>query len=219
MRCTTPVPVKPRSRPRAITLTRNQFFGAGFALVAGATALGLEPATALAQPPAGAPGAIPAGDLAYVRLLIGVELLAADFYTEAIASKHLRGRGNEDAVTALVNENEHYDYLGFLVKSGGGVPLTAADVNFSYPTGAFYTAKSVLALATTLEQLSLGAYLGAAGNVANPVVQSVIAQITATEAQHLSAFSLRSGGTAFHGAFPPAMTIEEASDALGAYTS
>jgi hypothetical protein len=202
-----------------MTLTRNQFFGAGFALVAGATALGLEPATALAQPPAGATGAIPAGDLAYVRLLIGVELLAADFYTEAIASKHLRGRGNEDAVTALVNETEHYDYLGFLVKSGGGVPLTAADVNFSYPTGAFYTAKSVLALATTLEALSLGAYLGAPGNVLNPVVQAAIAQITATEAQHLSAFSLRSGGTAFQAAFPQAMTIEEASDALGAYTS
>jgi hypothetical protein len=152
-------------------------------------------------------------------MLIGVELLAADFYAEAIASKHLRGRTNEDAVTALVNETEHYNYLGFVVKSAGGIPLTAADVNFTYPTGAFYTAKSVLALATTLEQLSLGAYLGAAGNVANPVVQSAIAQITATEAQHLSAFSLRSGGTAFQDAFPQAMTIQEASDALGAYTS
>ena len=202
-----------------MTLTRNQFFGAGLALVAGATALGLEPVAALAQPPPGAIGTISASDLAYVRMLIGVELLTADFYGEAVASKHLRGRGNEDAVTALVNENEHYGYLSFAVSSAGGVPLTAADVNFTYPTGAFYTARSVLRLATTLEQLSLGAYLGAAGNVANTVLQSAIAQITATEAQHLSAFSLRAGGTAFQEAFPQPMTIEEASDALGAYTS
>lgn len=202
-----------------MTLTRNQLFGAGFALVAGATAMGLEPVTALAQPPAGAIGALSSPDLAYVRLLIGIELLAADFYAEAIASKHLRGRGNEDAVTALVNETEHYSYLSFALSSVGGVPLTAADVNFTYPTGAFYTARSVLRLATVLERLSLGAYLGAAGNLANTVLQGAIAQISATEAQHLGAFSLRSGGHAFQRAFPQPMTIQEASDALGAYAS
>ena len=34
---------------------------------------------------------IPDDDLAYARLLVGAELLAADFYAQAIASKHSSG--------------------------------------------------------------------------------------------------------------------------------
>jgi hypothetical protein len=35
--------------------------------------------------------AIPDGDLAYVRFLVGAELLASDFYAKAISSKHFSG--------------------------------------------------------------------------------------------------------------------------------
>jgi hypothetical protein len=77
----------------------------------------------------------------------------------------------------------------------------------------------VTKLASTLEQLALGAYLGAAGNIANAVVASAVAQITANEAQHLAALSLRAGQPAYHDAFPVPLTIVEASDALSAYTS
>jgi len=50
-------------------------------------------------------------------------------------------------------------------------------------------------------------------------LQTAVAQITANEAQHLSAFSIHSGNPAFHEAFPDVLTIAEASDALDAYTS
>ena len=152
-------------------------------------------------------------------MLVGVELLMVDFYTDAVASQHLRGAALADAELALVNEGEHYNYVAAIAAATGVAALTAADINFTYPSGAFFTAKSVTKLAITLEQLALGAYLGAAGSIANPVVAAAVAQITANEAQHLAAFSLHAEQAAYHDAFPEPMTIEEASDALDAYTS
>lgn len=204
-------------------LTRRHLFGSGArgagALVLGGSAAGLLAANAEANPPAASIGAVAASDLAYVRLFVGVELLMVDFYTDAVASKHLRGATLADARLALVNEGEHYKYLAAVVGSTGVAALTAADVNFTYPSGAFFTATSVTKLANTLELLALGAYLGAAGNIANLVVAAAVAQITANEAQHLAAFSLHDGQPAYHAAFPDPLTIEEASDALAAYTS
>ena len=103
--------------------------------------------SAAAAPPSGALGVVPAGDLAYTRMLIGVELLAIDFYTNAIASKHLRAGALDDARVALINESEHYAYLANALTALGQTALTAADVNFSYPAGSFYSADAVTGLA------------------------------------------------------------------------
>lgn len=203
-------------------LTRSQLFSSGArsgaVLALAGSGLGALAGSAEAAPPSGSTGAL-AGDLAYARLLTVVELLLVDFWTEAIASKHLSGKALTSADLVLVNESEHYAYLAGVLTEVGLVPLTAADVNFTYATGAFYTTASVVRLAVTLETLALGAYLGAAGNVVNPVLQQAVAQITANEAQHLSVVSREGGQPAFHDAFPAAMTISEASDALDTYTS
>jgi Ferritin-like domain len=204
-------------------LTRAQLFFSGVrggaALLVTGSVFGALADTSTAAPPSGAPGVVPAGDLAYARMLIGVELLAIDFYTNAIASKHLRSGTLDDARVALINETEHYAYLANVLTAVGQTALTGADVNFSYPAGSFYSAEAVTGLAVILELLSLGAYLGTAGNLTNAVLQSAVAQITANEAQHFAAFASRSGDPAFHDAFPGALTIAEASDALATYTS
>ena len=203
-------------------LTRSQLFSSGArggaVLALAGSGLGALAGSAAAAPPSGAAGAM-AGDLAYARLLTVVELLLVDFWTEAIASKHLSGKAFASAKLVLINESEHYTYLAGVFTEVGLVSLTAADVNFTYATGAFYTTASVTRLAVTLETLALSAYLGAAGNVVNPVLQQAVAQITANEAQHLSVVSREGGQPAFHDAFPAAMTISEASDALDTYTS
>jgi hypothetical protein len=209
--------------PVSAGVTRSELLSSGLrggaALLATGSVLGALADSAAAAPPGGALGTLAAGDLAYVRLLIGVELLAIDFYTHAIAAKHLRSETSADARIALVNESEHYAYLAGALTGVGATPLTTADITFAYPAGSFYTAASVTGLAVILELLSLGAYLGAAGNLSSPVLQAAVAQITANEAQHLSAFSIHSGAPAFHDAFPGALTIAEASDALDAYTT
>src|SRR4051794_29707545 len=53
---------------------------AGAALLVGGAALGAQAANAGAEP-------LPDGDLAYARLLVGVELLSIDFYARALDAK------------------------------------------------------------------------------------------------------------------------------------
>lgn len=204
------------------TLTRSQLLGAGArggaALLLTGAPLAAFAATAGATAPASALGALPAGDLAYTRLLIGVELLAVDFYSQAIAARHLRGEALASARLALANEQAHYSYLAGVLSGAGQTPLSAQDVNFSYPARSFYTAASLTSLATTLEKLSLGAALGAGAALTTPALAGAVAQLAANEAQHLCALARR-GRPPFQDAFPAPLTIEEASDALAAYTS
>src|SRR5579863_6138825 len=113
-------------------LTRAELFsgatrGGALLMLTGA-GLGALSDSASAAPPTGALGVLAASDLAGVRLLITVELLMSDFYTEALASKHLRGAAPGYANLALTNENEHYTYLAGALTSAGGTPLTAADI-------------------------------------------------------------------------------------------
>src|SRR5579862_8214270 len=201
-------------------LTRSQMLRAGGATLALAGAgLGALTASAAATPPGYAGGPLPAGDLAYARLLLAAELLAVDAYTHALGSGHLAGRAAGDARLALANERAHRTYLAGVLTAAGQTPLTAADIDFRYPASAFYGEASVTKLLVTLESLALGATLGAAGAVATPWLASALAQIAANEAQHLCAFSRRAGASGFHDAFPSPMTIADASNALAAYTS
>jgi Ferritin-like domain len=196
-------------------LTRSHLLRGAAVAIAG----GVFVSSADAAPPAGSTVALVGGDLAYVRLLVGIELLLVDFHANAVSSGHLEPAVRFAADRALVNEDEHYAYLAGVLTDAAATVLTSADVTFSYPAGAFYSASSVTALAVTLERLALGAYLGAAGNIANSTVAQAIAQITACEAQHLAAFSLAQRTGAFHDAFPQSLTIAQASDALDGYAS
>jgi hypothetical protein len=192
---------------------------AGTALVVGVGGFAAFSGTAAAQPPNDALGTLPAADLAYARLLIGWELLTIDFYTNALRSSHLGREMADIARLARANEQAHYSYLAGVVTASGGLPLSADDVNFTYPAKAFYTSRSITRLAITLEGLALGSYLGAGGNLVTPALASAVAQIAANEAQHLSVISVHDGASAFHDAFPATMTMEDSSNALGNYTS
>lgn len=192
--------------------------GGAALLLTGAGLAALAPA-AQSTPPNSTLGALPAGDLAYVRLLIALELLTVDFYGHALGAGQLDRVSADHARLAHANERFHYDFLARALTASGGVPLTSADIDFSYPQGAFESPSSVLDLVITLETLSLSTHLGAAGGVVTPALSGAIAQIAANEAQHRGAFALAAKATLFQDAFPAPFTIEEASNALDAYTS
>jgi Ferritin-like domain len=207
----------------AAELTRGDVLRAagrgGAALALAGTGLGAFVASADATPPNSSLGALPAGDLAYARLLIATELLSIDFYGHAIGSGHLDRRSADAARLAHANEQAHYAFLARAMVAAGQPPLTAAGIDFSYPAKAFDDASSVLDLAITLETLSMSACLGAAGGVATPGLAGAIAQIAVNEAQHRTVLAATAHADLFRDAFPRAMTIEEASNALDAYTS
>ncbi|HEY3962003.1 MAG TPA: ferritin-like domain-containing protein, partial [Gaiellaceae bacterium] len=156
----------------------------------------------------------PDGDLAYLRLLVGAELLKADFEPRALATAKL------DVLTRMhVADVAHYNSLATLLGRSGQIAATAADINFSYPRNSFASSTNVVKLAVTLTTMTLGAYLGAVENVQTPTLRLPLAQIAANEAQQLSALSLLDGRDIVGPAFAPSLQIEAASAALGKYES
>jgi Ferritin-like domain len=149
--------------------------------------------------------AAPDADLAYLRLLVGVELLTQDF-----ASKH---KGDPLVAQMRADDGAHYRALANLLAQAGVQAATADDVDFTYPKG------PPLQLGWKLKTLSLGAYLGALENVQTPAYRLALAQIAANEAQHLSAFAHLLGKPLIGNAFAAALPIASVSDALDGYES
>jgi len=163
--------------------------------------------------------AIPGQDLAYVRLLVGAELLASDFYSQALAAAQARGSARKYLSRALLNEQEHYASISGILVGAGVAPAVSGDFDFSYPTGTFQSPGAIFAEAAKVEALVLGAYLWALGGMQTSQFKTGLAQIAACEAQHASYFGSRAGGKAFWLSFPPALTIQQASDAMADYTA
>jgi hypothetical protein len=185
----------------------------------GGTALLLAGSFAAALAAPAEADAVPDDDLAYARLLVGAELLAADFYGRAIAAKHFTDRDQRYLKRALFNEQEHYQSVAGILSGAGQAPAVAADFDFSYPRDAFTSKTTIAKLGVTLETAFLGAYLGAVDSMLTDALKQPVARIAASEAQHLSVFTELAGSDPFGISFPSPLTIEQASDVLDAYTS
>lgn len=158
------------------TTTRGQFLArgakGGLALVAGGAVLGLAEGTAL--------GAV-TSDADIAKLAATAELLAINFYTQAIASKQLTGDELAYLAGAKDNEVAHYDALKAVLKSA-----TPSGLMFKYPTGSFASRASIGKLGQALETAFVGAYMGAVGALQSNTLKSVAAEIGACESRHLS---------------------------------
>jgi demethoxyubiquinone hydroxylase (CLK1/Coq7/Cat5 family) len=167
-----------------------------------------------------ADAAVPSdNDFAYLRVLVGAELLAADFQGKSLTSGKLSRHTRAVVRKMFVDEKAHYARLAQLVTAAGQPPATAGDIDFSYPKGSFASQASVLRLAAEIETVVLGAYVGAIENVEAPELRLSIGQIAANEAQHLGALSARTGKRPVGRAFAAALDIDAASSALDVYES
>jgi hypothetical protein len=160
----------------------------------------------------------PDGDLTYLRL-VGVELLAADFQAQALASGKLTSARAAATRQMLADEKAHYRSLSTLITGAGQVPATSDDINFTYPKRSFDSEASMLKLATSLETLTLGAYLGAVENIQTAQLRLPIGQIAANEAQHVSALADAAGKPIIGRPFAASLQIDAVSAALDAYES
>jgi hypothetical protein len=176
-------------------------------------------AAATAARAAAAADAPPDADLAYLRLLIGAELLAIDFQSRALAAKRRLGTLAPTIGRSLADEKAHYATLARLLSSAGQVAATSGDVDFTYPRGTFASRTSIAQLGWRIESLLLGAYLGAIGTVQTADLRLPIGQIAANEAQHLSALAPAAGKLRIGRAFPPALSMSAASARLDGFES
>ena len=163
---------------------------------------------------------IPDADLAYLRLLIGAELLAADFQTQALAS----GKLSRQSATAIrkmaADEKAHYAGLAQLVTAAGQTPATADDIDFAYREGHLRLGSVDPEAGRRRSRRSSSAtYLGAIENVQTPELRLPLGQIAANEAQHVGAVAALAGRHAIGRAFAAALSIDAVSAALDAFES
>jgi Ferritin-like domain len=199
-----------------VSLTRADLLGrgarGGAALILAGGAVGTLAEVASADP-------INDQDLAYVRLLVGLELLGSNFYSQAIAASNTSPVVTKYLKRAYFNEQEHYQSVAGIISGSGNAPAVASDVNFSYPSGTFDTETSILNAAATLEAYMAATYAGAMGGIVTNQFKTGLGQIAVCEAQHASYFATKTGGEPFWLSFPQALTVQQASDAMNAYTS
>jgi hypothetical protein len=158
-------------------------------------------------------------DLAFARLLTGAELLAIDFYEQALKAAQFGGVGSKYLGNALSNEQEHYGSVSAILSGAGYTPAAAADFVFTYPAGAFGSRLSIARLGRDLETMFLGSYLGAVAAVQAQWLVQPLARIAASEAQHLGVWGYELGGRPLSLAFPAPFTIDESSAAMDEYTA
>ena len=197
-------------------LTRGAVLRRG-AIAGGALAVGGVGAAVLAAP-AGAM-TFPDGDLANLRLLVGAELLALDYQGQALSSGLLSAPAAALFKQAVADDTAHYDGLVDLLGKGNVVAATSDDIDFAYPKGSFDSEAAILKLAGEIQELALGAYVGALENLQTPLIRLPVAQIAVNEAQHEAALASLAGRPVLGRAFGPALQIDAVSAALSNYES
>jgi hypothetical protein len=195
---------------RAAVLRRGAFAG-------GALALGGAGAAVLAAP-AGAM-TFPDSDLANLRLLVGIELLALDYQGQALAGGKLSSSTSTLFKQGVASDTAHYNGLVDLLGKGNVVAATTDDIDFAYPKGSFDSESAILKLADEIQGLALGAYTGALENIQTPQLRLPVAQIAANEAQHMSALGALAGKPVLGRAFGPSLQIDAVTAALDEYES
>ncbi len=119
------------------------------------------------------------GDIGILNYALTLEYLETAFYADVVKSGLFKG-----AELALIKkfgeeEAEHVSALTAAVKSLGGKPAPEPKTEFPLKS-----AKSVLELAGTVENLGAAAYLGQAGNIKSPEVLASALAIHSVEGRH-----------------------------------
>lgn len=187
-------------------------------LAAGSVALAA-PATAISFFAGPATAATPDADLAWLRVLVAVELLSEDFHQRGAASGKVGRSGVQTLKRIAGGDATHYDRLAAVLTNAGQTPTTADDIDFTYPKTTFAKGGSILRLGLRIETLSLGAYLGALATVESADLRLPLAQIAASEGQHAGAVARLLGHPVASNPFPPPLSIDNVSLALDAFES
>ena len=124
------------------------------------------------------------GDVGILNYALTLEYLETAFYADVVKSGLFKGADLETIRKFGEEEAQHVEALTGAVKSMGGKPASKPKTEFPLKS-----AKSVLELAGTVENLGAAAYLGQAGNIKSPAVLGTALAIHSVEGRHASALN------------------------------
>jgi rubrerythrin len=119
------------------------------------------------------------GDVGILNYALTLEYLETAFYADVVKSGLFKGSDLETIRKFGREEAEHVEALTQAVKSLGGKPAPEPKTEFPLKS-----AKSVLELAGTVENLGAAAYLGQAANIESPEVLASALAIHSVEGRH-----------------------------------
>ena len=119
------------------------------------------------------------GDIGILNYALTLEYLETAFYADVVKSGLFKGAELETIRKFGQEEAEHVQALTAAVKSLGGKPAPEPKAEFPLKS-----AKSVLELAGTVENLGAAAYLGQAANIQSPEVLASALAIHSVEGRH-----------------------------------
>ena len=124
------------------------------------------------------------GDIGILNYALTLEYLETAFYSDVIKSGLFKGAELETIRKFGDEEAQHVAALTAAVKQLGGKPAPEPKTEFPLKS-----AKSVLELAATVENLGAAAYLGQATNITSPEVLASALAIHSVEGRHASALN------------------------------
>ncbi len=124
------------------------------------------------------------GDVGILNYALTLEYLETAFYADVVKSGLFKGSDLATIRKFGKEEAEHVSALTAFVKKLGGKPAPKPKTEFPLKS-----AKSVLELAGTVENLGAAAYLGQAANIESPAVLAPALSIHSVEGRHSAALN------------------------------
>ena len=124
------------------------------------------------------------GDVGILNYALTLEYLEAAFYTDVVKSGLFKGSDLQTIRKFGSEEAEHVKALTGFVKQMGGTPAPVPQTEFPLKS-----AKSVLELAATVENLGAAAYLGQAANIKGASTLAAALSIHSVEGRHAAALN------------------------------
>jgi rubrerythrin len=144
------------------------------------------------------------GDVGILNYALTLEYLETAFYADVVKSGLFKGADLATIRKFGEEEAEHVSALTAAVKQLGGKPAPEPKTEFPLKS-----AKSVLELAGTVENLGAAAYLGQAANIKSPEVLASALAIHSVEGRHAAALNTLLGESITpDGAFAKPATVK-----------
>jgi hypothetical protein len=124
------------------------------------------------------------GDIGILNYALTLEYLETAFYADVVKSGLFKGSDLATIRKFGSEEAEHVTALTGFVKQMGGMPAPKPKTEFPLKS-----AKSVLELAATVENLGAAAYLGQAANIKGASVLAAALSIHSVEGRHAAALN------------------------------
>jgi len=196
----------PVSRRKFMALSGGSAAAAAFLAACGSDSGTTTTTTTAAKPAGGDETAqFGKGDIGILNYALTLEYLETAFYADVVKSGLFKGADLATIKKFGMEEAEHVAALTAAVKSLGGKPAPEPKTEFPLES-----AKSVLELAGTVENLGAAAYLGQAGNIKSPEVLASALAIHSVEGRHAAALNTLLGMSITpDGAFAKPATAKE----------